>query len=121
MKARRVLVMEDDALIGALLADVLEAMGHGVCAIEATEADAVAAAARCGPDLMIVDAWLLEGNGVSAVETIQRSGPVPHVFVSGDVSRVRAMRPGAEVLQKPFREAELGQAIQRALGARGRA
>ncbi|HXQ52169.1 MAG TPA: response regulator [Stellaceae bacterium] len=117
MKAQRVLVVEDDALIGILLAEVLAAMGHGVCAIEATEADAVAAAVRCRPDLMIVDAWLREGSGVSAVEEILRAGNVPHVFVSGDISRVTGLRPSAEVLQKPFREAELGRAIQRVLRA----
>lgn len=45
MKALNVLVVADDALIGMLFADALAAMGHDVCAIEATEADAVAAAA----------------------------------------------------------------------------
>ena len=49
MAALRVLVVEDDAIIGALLAEMLEGMGHDVCAVEATEADAVTAAARCGP------------------------------------------------------------------------
>jgi two-component system, response regulator PdtaR len=117
MNAQRVLVVEDNALIGILLAEVLAAMGHSVCAIEATEADAVAAAVRCGPDLMIVDEWLREGSGVSAVDEILRAGPVPHVFVSGDVSRVTALKPSAEVLQKPFREAELSGAIQRVLRA----
>jgi DNA-binding response OmpR family regulator len=73
MKALNVLVVEDDALIGMLFADVLAAMGHDVCAIEATEADAVAAAARYKPDLMIVDARLRDGSGVSAVEEILRT------------------------------------------------
>ena len=49
MKVLRILVVEDDALIGMLLAEVLVGMGHEVCAIEANEADAVAAAARCRP------------------------------------------------------------------------
>jgi two-component system, response regulator PdtaR len=115
MTALRVLVVEDDALIGMLLAEMLEEMGHEVCAIEATEADAVTAAVRCRPDLMIVDAQLGDGSGVSAVEKIGRTGSVPHLFVSGDISRIGALRPGAVVIQKPFREAELARAIQRAL------
>jgi len=44
MRALRVLVVEDNAIIGMLLAEVLAGMGHDVCAIEATEADAVTAA-----------------------------------------------------------------------------
>jgi DNA-binding response OmpR family regulator len=117
MKALSVLVIEDDALIGALLAEMLEDLGHGVCAVEATEADAVTAAKRYKPDLMIVDARLGEGSGVSAVHEILRTGFVPHFFVSGDAARVRALRPKAEVIQKPFREPELLAAIQRAVSA----
>ena len=49
MTALRVLVVEDDALIGALLAEMLAGMGHDVCGIEATEAAAVSAEARCRP------------------------------------------------------------------------
>jgi two-component system, response regulator PdtaR len=117
MKALRVLVVEDEILIGMLLADALGAMGYDVCAVEATEAGAVAAAARCNPDLMIVDARLRNGSGVSAVEEILRAGWVPHVFVSGETSSVHALRPGAIVMQKPFRETDLNRAIQRALNA----
>jgi CheY-like chemotaxis protein len=118
MTTLRVLVAEDDPMIGTLLAEVLTEMGYDVCAIEATEADTVAAAVRCRPDMMIVDAWLGDGSGVAAVEAVLRTGFVPHVFVSGDMTRVQARRPDAVVLQKPFREADLARAIQRALAAR---
>jgi len=118
MKALRVLLAEDDTMIGTLLGEVLVGMGYDVCAIEATEADTVAAAARCRPDMMIIDAFLGDGSGVTAVEQVLRTGFVPHIFVSGDAARVRARRPGAVVLQKPFREADLARAIQRVLGAR---
>ncbi|PKU23005.1 response regulator [Telmatospirillum siberiense] len=117
MKALRVLVIEDDAVIGLLLGEMLVEMGHDMCAIAATETAAVIAAGRYDPDLMIVDARLGEGSGLSAVEEIRRTGPIPHLFVSGDASRVRALRPKAVVLQKPFREAELVRAIQRVLDA----
>jgi CheY-like chemotaxis protein len=115
MKALRVLLIEDDAVIAMLLADMFAAMGHDVCAIEATEAGAVAAAVRCRPDLMIVDVRLGDGSGFTAVEEILRTGFVPHVFVSGDISTVRARKPGAVAIRKPFSESDLLQAIQRAL------
>ena len=117
MKALNVLVVEDDALIGMLFADVLVAMGHCVCAIAVTEADAIAAAAQFKPDLMIVDARLRIGNGVSAVEEILRTRWVPHVFVSGDTSGITALRPSAIVIQKPVRDIDLDRAIQRAIDA----
>jgi DNA-binding response OmpR family regulator len=117
MKALRVLVVEDNAVIGILLAEMLAEMGHRVCAIEATEADAVAAAVRYRPDLIIVDVRLGDGSGVSAIEEIRHARPVPHLFVSGDISCVKALRSNAVVIQKPFREIDLARGIQRALDA----
>jgi len=117
MKALRVLVIEDDALIAMLLASLLEGMGHDVCATAATEAEAVIAAARHRPDLMIVDAGLGRGSGVSAVEEILRAGPLAHVFLSGDAGRVQTRQPDAVVVRKPFRQAELARAIDMALAA----
>ena len=112
------MVVEDEALIGMLFAEVLGQMGHEVCAIEDTEAGAIAAAAQYRPDLMIVDARLSNGSGISAVDQILRNGFIPHVFVSGDVSSIRAQRPGAVVLQKPFRDPDIVRAIERALNAK---
>ena len=111
----RVLVVEDDAALGMLLAETLEDMGHDVCAIEATEAGAVTAAARYRPDLMTVDVRLRDGSGISAIERILRTGFVPHVFVSGDSLRGQALTPAAVVIHKPFRTADLARAIDHAL------
>ncbi|BBK34088.1 hypothetical protein STHU_47220 [Allostella humosa] len=119
MSGLRILVIEDDAVIGLNLSEMLEGLGHAVCGVEATEAEAVAAAERHRPDLMIVDAWLGDGSGVAAVDRICRAGPIPHIFVSGDVAGVKALRPGAEVVEKPFRESDLTRAIHRVLGIGG--
>jgi CheY-like chemotaxis protein len=109
--------VEDDALLGMTLGDVIEGMGHTVCSIESTQSGAVAAAARCRPDLMIVDARLRSGSGIAAVEEIHRAGPLPHLFVTGDVSGVLAKCPEAVIIQKPFRESDLVLAMERALSA----
>ena len=111
-RSLRILVLEDDAIIGMLLAEMLEEMGHEVCAIEATESRAISAASRCKPELMIVDGRLRNGSGISAVDKICLAEPIPHLFLSGDVSGVRALRPDAIVVQKPFRERDLAKAIQ---------
>jgi two-component system, response regulator PdtaR len=117
MPALRILVVEDEPLIGELFADLLVGMGHDVCAIAATETDAVAAAARLLPDLMIVDVRLGLGSGLTAVAEILRTRFIPHVFVSGDPSAVHDVRPDAVTLRKPFFASDLIRAIQRALCA----
>src|SRR2546421_13067638 len=83
MKALRVLVIEDDALIAMLLAELLACMGHDVCATAATEAEAVSGAGRCRPGLMILDAGLGRGSGGSAGRGILPAGPGARVFASG--------------------------------------
>jgi two-component system, response regulator PdtaR len=115
MTALSVLVVEDDAMIGMLLAEMLGEMGYDVCAIAATEEDAVADATRCMPGLMIVDEQLLEGSGLSAVSRILQSRAVPCVFISGAPAYPK--RPGATVLQKPFLEVDLVRAIQYVVGS----
>jgi DNA-binding response OmpR family regulator len=115
MKALRIVVVEDDAMIGLFLGMTLEQMGHQVCATVATEDAAVKAAADFAPDLMIVDARLREGDGISAVERILSTGPMPHLFCSGDLNDVKARLPDSDVLQKPFCDDDLSAAILRVL------
>ncbi len=114
----RILIVEDEPLIGMLLGEMLELMGHEVCAIEGTEVGAVSAAARCMPGLLIVDAQLREGNGISAVDTILAQSFIPHFFVSGDRRGVLMARPKSIVVEKPFTEAGLADGIARARGMR---
>ena len=113
MAALTILLVEDDALIGLLLSEMLAELGFTVCAVATTEDEAVALAARHRPGLMIVDQYLMQGNGISAMQRIARDGPVPSVFMTGapagDIE-------GMPVLQKPFLEADLIRAIHLATG-----
>lgn len=109
----RVMVVEDDVALAALFSEVLIDMGFDVCAVESTAEGAGAAAARCRPDLMIVDAQLSEGDGVAAVNEIRLSQPVPFLLVTGNPAGLHGLEPGALVLQKPFSEGDLANAIER--------
>lgn len=117
MTPLRILVVDDDVLIGLLLGMMLADLGHEVCATETTEAGAVAAAARCRPDLVIADAMLGDGSGERALEQIIRAGPVARVLMSG--AAVRPNLAGAAMLRKPFKEADLVRAIDRATADAG--
>ena len=113
MRKLQILLIEDNLLIGELLAEMLVDMGHCVCGVARTEAAAVDAALLTRPDLMIVDAHLVNGSGVSAVATICLSSAVPHIFVTGD--RLRLKAGGAVVLQKPYTQADIVDAIERTM------
>ena len=115
VKPLRVIVVEDDAMLGLLLGETLQDMGHEVGPVAATQSAAVAAAAAYRPGLMLVDVGLGEGSGLAAMDEILRADFIPHVFMSVNVLLVEIQRPGTPVLQKPFDEAQLEDAIQRAL------
>ena len=115
LKSLLILVVEDDALLGIVLAETLKELGFAVCPVAATEADAVIFAALYRPGLMIVDVRLGKGNGIAAVQQVLAAGIVPHIFMSGDISQVLAIRPDAVTLRKPFKDTELRRAIQLAL------
>ncbi len=115
----RVLVVEDQHLIAMLIESYLGDLGHETCAIVASELDAVEAAARINPDLVIADVNLRPGNGPDAVEAIGRArgSPVASLFISGEAHRLRAERPDLVFLSKPFRARDLAAGIGKAMAA----
>jgi two-component system, response regulator PdtaR len=111
----RILVIEDDMLIGMLFAETLTSMGHQVCAVAVNEHDAVTAARDHQPDIMIVDAKLGQGSGITAVDDIIARAFIPHLFVTGDRPGVLELRPNAIVIEKPFHVRDLSDAIELAM------
>ena len=109
----RVLIVDDEAMIAEFLTDVIEGLGHEVCAVADTEDEAVIAAELTKPDLMIIDATLRAGSGPAAVARIVRDRHVPHIFMSGDRRALASLHP-AVTIGKPFSERDLARAIGRA-------
>ncbi len=63
---------------------------------------------------MVADVQFGDDIGVSAIEEIIRTWPVPCLFISG--KRMPLEKSGVVYLQSPFREADLLEAIQCAFG-----
>src|SRR5687768_14843585 len=80
----QVMIMEDEPLVALELQIIVEDMGHHVCAVVDTEADAVRQADATSPDLVIADIRLRQGNGIAAMERIADRREVPVIFVSGN-------------------------------------
>ena len=99
-----------------LLADVLAEAGHEVCGVAATQAEAVLAARRLRPDLIVIDAKLGQGSGPAAMREILRGGFVVHVYISGEPLDGARLHPAAVLLRKPFDAAALHGAIAQAVG-----
>lgn len=117
MKPLHILVVEDDPLQGMMLGEILEELGHKVCAVTSTVSGALAAVERYRPELLILDQLLKDGSGLSVIDKVCKSGHVPHLFVSGDLSGIKQTRPDAVVILKPYRVVELKAAIESAMVA----
>ncbi len=108
----QVMIVEDEPLVALELRILVEGMGHRVCAVVDTEADAVRQADATAPDLVIADIQLRQGNGVNAMERIAKDRDVPVIFVSGN----HAFSPNPQIrtarfIAKPFRVESLRQAV----------
>jgi diguanylate cyclase (GGDEF)-like protein len=120
-RARRVLVIEDDADIAAGVQDALE--GDGYEAITTGRGDeGLAAARRVTPDLIILDVKLPDTDGFKVARELwrdRRTASAPILFLSGATdlaTRVRSLHSEeADFLPKPFSFKDLLTRVEQSL------
>jgi len=105
--ARRILVVEDEMLIGMLLEDMLADMGHVVVGIIPRVNEALTAVQREAFDLAILDVHL-NGQAVFPVAEALIERGIPFVFATGYGERgLPDQYRGRPILQKPFAKDDL--------------
>jgi DNA-directed RNA polymerase specialized sigma24 family protein len=105
--ATDVLIIEDEPLIAAELTRMLQDLGHRVTSVARTHAEAIEAAARDKPGLVLADIRLADGSsGLDAVNDLLGSFTVPVVFVTAFPEKLMTgQRPEPTFLiAKPFQE-----------------
>lgn len=109
--ALRILVVEDDYLVAALLGEMLTDLGHSVVGPFARLAPALDAAQKESVDLAILDVNLTEGDTSPVAGALRKRG-IPLVVSSGyDSESLGASFAGAARLQKPFQQDDLQKVI----------
>jgi CheY-like chemotaxis protein len=105
-QGRRVLIVEDEALIAFLLEEMIQDLGYQVAGI-ANSVDAAMAAAPDGYDLAILDVQLAGKHVYPFAETLKARG-IPFAFATGNGgSDIPQAHRGAILLHKPFRQESL--------------
>jgi DNA-directed RNA polymerase specialized sigma24 family protein len=114
----RVLIIEDEPLISMDLAGIVQELGHEVAAVARTRSDAVGAASREVPGLVLADIQLADGSsGIDAVKDILSGFSVPVIFITAFPQRLlTGERPEPTfLLTKPFDPRTVKAAISQAL------
>ncbi|MCG8481000.1 MAG: EAL domain-containing protein [Spirochaetales bacterium] len=120
MPEARVLIVEDEKIIALDLQRRLEKFGYDVVGLASTADEAIHAAERHQPDIILMDIMLNgERDGVDAAVVIKEQSDVPIVFLTAyaderTVERAKKAEPVGYVL-KPFKERELQTTIDIAL------
>jgi DNA-binding response OmpR family regulator len=114
----RILIVDDDQELVALLSEYLEREGFSVLAAGDGERGARAALEQA-PDLVVLDVMLPAVNGFEALRRIRERSGVPVVMLSArgeEVDRVVGLELGADdYLPKPFSPRELAARVRAVL------
>jgi DNA-directed RNA polymerase specialized sigma24 family protein len=116
--ATKVLIIEDEPIISLDLQSIVKEMGHSVAAIATTRDEAVRAARRTEPGLVLADIKLADGSsGIDAVRQILSEVQVPIVFITAYPERLlTGERPEPTFLvTKPFVPETVRVAVSQAL------
>ena len=125
MSNARILVVDDEADIRELVQEILSEEGYTVD-VAANAAEARAACARQAPDLVLLDIWMPDTDGISLLREWQQAQSLvaPVVMMSGHgtvETAVEATRLGAvDYVEKPLSLAKLLRTVRTALEEGGR-
>jgi two-component system response regulator RegX3 len=115
---RRILLVEDERSITEPLAAALEREGF-VAEVVGTVADALGAANRQQPDLVLLDVMLPDGSGFDVCRELRQSSNVPIIMLTArgeEADRVIGLELGADdYVVKPFSAREVVARIRAVL------
>ena len=96
MAAKRVLLVEDDFMLSLISKKHIELMGHQVVATAANSVDAIAAAKKHMPEVIVMDIRLNgETDGIDTAIEIGKFSSAPVIYLSGtsdDENKKRAAK-----------------------------
>jgi two-component system response regulator AlgR len=115
----RVLIVEDEAMVAAILTDMVEERGGRVVGMMTSGLASVGAASGTRPDVIVMDVGLPGMDGIDAAAIILARHSTPLVFISGRDIRAEVTQrlgdlDGIEILVKPIEQNALCEAIHRA-------
>jgi CheY-like chemotaxis protein len=110
----RVLVVEDEAMIGMLIEDILLDLGCGCVDLASSIEGALLTVDRSCPDFAFLDINL-KGTKSYPVADVLKARGIPFVFVSAyNCHGLETVHANTKIIQKPFLPRDLDSALDRA-------
>ncbi|MBM4221257.1 MAG: sigma-54-dependent Fis family transcriptional regulator [Gammaproteobacteria bacterium] len=122
MKPAQILVVDDEADIRSTISDILGDEGYGV-SVAANAAAAREEVRRAAPDLVLLDVWMPDVDGITLLREWTEAGALhcPVVILSGHGTVETAMEAtrlgAADFIEKPLSLAKLLRTVRKALDA----
>jgi CheY-like chemotaxis protein len=115
---RRIMVVEDNDTVRDATAELLRRRGHDVTAVAGGEEALDRVRAGADPEVLLSDVVMPGLTGPELAAQLRELRPgLPTVFMSGHTGDVTVTTGSAVCIAKPFDEAELLAAIERAVAA----
>lgn len=111
-----ILLVEDERIIALMMQQMIKRLGHQVVASVSTGREAVDAALKHRPDLILMDIRLEgEMDGIDAMNRIYEHRQIPVIFVTGNSDEGCKSRLGSldhrDLLIKPVSYHELNRSV----------
>ena len=118
-RALRLLVVDDDPIVGAGTVAMIEDLGHSAIEVDSVAAALDALSADPRIDIVITDYAMPDATGSQLAAQIERIRPGLPVVIASGYSDASAASPPLPRLDKPYRQQELAVLIDRLTGAQG--
>ena len=120
MNQKKILIVEDEAIIALELESKLQSHGYNLIYFSSTGAEAIQIAYDKKPDVILMDITLKgKMNGIEAARKIHQNHKIPIIYMTGN-SHFRSDKKllktnPVKVLSKPASDWEIFSAIEKAL------
>jgi DNA-binding response OmpR family regulator len=120
--AERLLIIEDDVRLAAMLSEYLDTLGFRV-SVRGTAGEGLALLRREAFDALILDVMLPDGDGFDVCRRVRADSDLPILMLTArgeDTDRIVGLELGADdYLPKPFNPRELAARLRAILRRRG--
>ncbi len=113
----KILVVEDEMIIGAKISMQLTSLGYEVTGILPRGEEAILHVADNRPDIVLLDINLKgKLDGIETASQLQQHGPIPIIYITANsdeatFNRAKSTKPYA-FIAKPFKQLDLQRAIE---------